>query len=210
MKSQVNSVIHLSNVRLSFPNISEPSKYLLETTGKTTYCCDFILSPEHPALKEIKEVYAELALEKWEKDAPAVMKLIDKEKKFRFFGPGDEKVNTTTFAIHPGYENNVYVSAKKDDVRPQIADEEGKAIDPLNTMLYQEYAKKFYGGCYVNAVIKIWLQNNNFGRAVRSELVGLQFLKDGEPFGESALDVSTIFSKVNNDSFSANVPSFLK
>ena len=45
---------------------------------------------------------------------------------------------------------------------------------------------KIYAGCYVNAVIELWFQNNGFGKRVNANLLGVQFLKDGEPFGDNA------------------------
>ena len=43
-----------------------------------------------------------------------------------------------------------------------------------------------YAGCYVNAVIELWFQNNGFGKRVNANLLGVQFFKDGEPFGDNA------------------------
>jgi hypothetical protein len=53
-----------------------------------------------------------------------------------------------------------------------------------------------YGGCYVNAAIKPWLQENQYGRGVRCDLVAVQFAGNGEPFGAGATDVSGIFGAV--------------
>ena len=41
-----------------------------------------------------------------------------------------------------------------------------------------------YGGCYVNAIIEPWAQNNQYGKRVNANLLGIQFVKDGEPFGD--------------------------
>jgi hypothetical protein len=37
-------------------------------------------------------------------------------------------------------------------------------------------------GCYVNAIVRFWVQDNQFGQRVNAELMGVQFFKDGEPF----------------------------
>ncbi len=41
-----------------------------------------------------------------------------------------------------------------------------------------------YSGCYVNAIIEPWGQSNNYGKRINSNLLGVQFVKDGEPFGD--------------------------
>jgi len=41
-----------------------------------------------------------------------------------------------------------------------------------------------YAGCFVNAIIEPWGQNNNYGKRVNANLLGIQFVKDGEPFGD--------------------------
>lgn len=43
-----------------------------------------------------------------------------------------------------------------------------------------------YAGCYVNAIIEPWFQNNDFGKRVNANLLGVQFVKDGEPLGDGA------------------------
>lgn len=47
---------------------------------------------------------------------------------------------------------------------------------------------KPYAGCYVNAIVELWVQNNSYGRRINANLLGVQFFADGEPFasGESA------------------------
>jgi len=41
-----------------------------------------------------------------------------------------------------------------------------------------------YAGCYVNAIIDTWFQNNQFGKRVNANLLGIQFVKDGESFSD--------------------------
>ena len=48
----------------------------------------------------------------------------------------------------------------------------------------------FYAGCYVNAIIEPWAQNNQFGKRVNANLLGVQFVKDGEPFGDGGVKVT--------------------
>lgn len=46
----------------------------------------------------------------------------------------------------------------------------------------------FYGGCWVNALIRPWWQNHpKYGKRVNSGLSAVQFVRDDEPFGEGRI-----------------------
>jgi len=47
-----------------------------------------------------------------------------------------------------------------------------------------------YAGCYVNAIISLWAQNNGYGKRINAQLDGVQFVKDGEPFADNSTSVS--------------------
>ena len=55
-------------------------------------------------------------------------------------------------------------------------------LDKDKTELSQT-AGRPYGGCYVNATIEVWAQNNDFGKTTRAQLLAVQFAKDGDAFG---------------------------
>lgn len=56
-----------------------------------------------------------------------------------------------------------------------------------------------YAGCYVNAIIEPWSQDNQFGKRINANLLGVQFVKDGEPFGSGAMDVTDEFDDFGDD-----------
>ena len=47
----------------------------------------------------------------------------------------------------------------------------------------------FYAGCYVNAIINFWVQDNNFGKRVNANLMAVQFHRDGDTFERVNFDV---------------------
>ena len=53
-----------------------------------------------------------------------------------------------------------------------------------------------YAGCYVNAIVDIWIQNNGYGKRANANLYGVQFVKDGESFGAGPVDVSDEFEEL--------------
>jgi hypothetical protein len=47
-----------------------------------------------------------------------------------------------------------------------------------------------YSGCYVNAIIELWAQNNAYGKRINANLLAVQFYKDGQPFGDAGANAS--------------------
>ena len=191
------SVIYLSNVRLSFPHLIDPQKTINEQTGKEriSFNAEFIMPPNHPAYAEFMKEYQALAVEAWKQHANAVMTGIHNDRKLRCYGTEADKINKKTYTPYDGYVGNVYLTAGR-DTQPKVIDPQGKPVDPSNTMQIQVLLRQMYGGCYVNAAIKPWLQDNKFGRGIRCDLVAVQFLKDGEAFGEGDVDVTPYFGAV--------------
>lgn len=197
--ANLDSVVLLSNVRLSFPHIAEPQEQTGETGARITYNAEFIMPPDHPGWAKFWEVVNAGAQAKWKEKAPHVLQMIQGDRKKRSYGWGQEKVNQKTFKLYDGYEGMVFIGAarKQKDGMPQIIEAvTGTPIDPLNTMASQLVARTMYGGCYVNAAVKPWFQENQHGYGVRCELVAVQFLRDGEPFGEGHIDASGMFAPV--------------
>ena len=193
----MSDIIYLSNVRLSFPHIVEPQRTMNEQTGKEkiSYNSEFIMPMDHVGLQQFLKAYAALALDKWKDNANAVMGMIQNERRLRCFGRGEEKVNKKTFQPYDGYAGNAYITVGR-DTPPQLIAADGNPVDAANTMAFQATARTLYGGCYVNAAIKPWLQDNQYGRGVRCDFVAIQFAGNGEPFGAGATDVSGIFGAV--------------
>jgi len=193
----MSEIIFLSNVRLSFPHLAEPQKQVNELTGITriSYNAEFLMPQDHPGFAQFMQRYGAIALEKWKEHAQAVMGMIQNDRKTRCFGRGEEKVSRKTMLPYDGYAGNIYITAGR-DTAPQIIQADGSAVDPANTMAYQQLARKMYGGCRVNAAIKPWPQDNKVGRGIRCDLVAVQFAGDDTPFGEGAVDASGMFGAV--------------
>ena len=54
-------------------------------------------------------------------------------------------------------------------------------IDVNKSPLTEQHGKP-YSGCYVNAFVEFWTQDNNYGKRVNATLLGVQFYRDGESF----------------------------
>ncbi len=191
----MSDVIYLSNVRLSFPHIVEPRASLDNPAAPKKYSADFIMEQNHPGFQQFMQLYAKLAAAKWGEHANNVMQLIQSDRKLRCYGAGNEKIDKKTFQPYKGYANMAFIAANKDQA-PQMIQSDGTAVDSANTMAYQAIARKMYGGCYVNAAVRPWLQENKHGRGIRCDLVALQFAADGEAFGEGVVDATPLFGAV--------------
>lgn len=69
-----------------------------------------------------------------------------------------------------------------------------KDVTPLD-----EESGKPYAGCYVNASIRLWAQDNKWGKRVNAQLRAVQFVADGEAFGDKATDPNEVFEAVEGE-----------
>lgn len=164
----------LPNVRLSFPSIFQKAQFQgQETKFEATFLLD-------------KKGHSDL-IEKLNKAIEAGIKEELKGAKVpaskRCLQDGDEK-------DYDGYEGQMSLKASSNK-RPTI-------IDRDKTPLVEDDDKP-YAGCYVNAVIEFWFQNNDFGKRVNANLLGIQFVKDGEAFGSGPIDVTDDFDDLEGD-----------
>jgi hypothetical protein len=53
-----------------------------------------------------------------------------------------------------------------------------------------------YGGCYVNASVRLWVQDNAFGKRVNCALAAVQFAGEGKAFGDAPVDPENEFSNL--------------
>lgn len=198
--------VMLTKVRLSFPTLVEPKA--VQPGQAEKYSADFIMGKDHVGLKEFNAVVLSMVNDKWKDNAQTILNMIQGDRKLRCFGEGNDRVNKKTFQPYDGYADKVYISAKSDN-QPQMVKTNGTPVDKNNTMEAMDVARKLYGGCYVNVALRPWLQDNQHGRAVRCELIAVQFLEDGEAFGEGATDVSGMFGAVTGAD-DDDVPSFMQ
>lgn len=157
--------IKLQNVRLSFPSLFRKAQFQGE---ETKYEATFMLHKEQHAdtIKEIKKAIDAAIKENLKGAKLPADKICLKD--------GDESGRDE-------YEGHYTIKAANSK-RPKVIDRDKS---PLT-----EDDGKPYSGCYVNAVIELWAQNNGYGKRINANLLGVQFAKDGEPFasGEVASD----------------------
>lgn len=160
--------IKLENCRLAFPVLFEART--VNGEGKPAFSASLLIDPRSPQVKEINAGLVAVARDKWGDKGPAMLEQLRKTDKVCLHD-GDLKSN------YDGFAGMLYVSARS-AARPLVID---RNKSPLT-----EADGKPYAGCYVNASIELWPQDNKYGKRINATLRGVQFLRDGDAFAGGA------------------------
>ena len=153
------SKIKLKNVRLSFPSLFRKAVF---GGDETKFEGTFLLD---------KKTHADAI-----KLIEASIKSINTEKhKGKALAPDKVCLKDGDTIDYDGYAGNMSIKASSTK-RPMVI---GTDRAPLT-----EDDGKPYAGCYVNAIVELWGQKNQYGERVNANLLAVQFAKDGDPFGD--------------------------
>lgn len=164
--------IQLKNVRLSFPSIFKRADFNGQE-GK--FEATFLLNKETQA-DQIAKI--EKAI-----DAAVAEAKVKVPSDKRCLKDGDD-------FDYDGYAGHMAFKASTNR-RPTV-------IDRDKTPLVEDDGKP-YAGCYVNAIVDIWVQNNSYGKRANGNLFGIQFVKDGDAFGAGDVDVTDEFDAFDDE-----------
>lgn len=169
-----SKTIWVMGARLAFADgIFEKKGIAGDASSKPRYNCGLILTADHKQVEEIRDIEVELCNEhQWkskEKGADVHKSLAKKDR--LALHDGDDKQK------YEGFPGNFYLSPSNDS-RPTTVDRDKSVLTKDDG--------KLYSGCYVNAKVEIWVQDNNYGQRVNATLLGVQFVKDGDAFGAGA------------------------
>lgn len=177
------AVVKISNVRLSYPWLFKPQQGKNQDgtpNGKYQFAAVFLLHKVKNAddIKRLTDAALAVKKAKW----------------------NNEKVNLAGKSIRDGSEKEategygsevVFISARC-DTKPGIVDGQ------LNELTVE--TGKPYAGCYVNATVRAWAQDNKNGKRINWSLRNVQFVRDGEPFGEKKVQASEEFDVIEEES----------
>ena len=165
----IDKKIHLINVRLSFPSLFKKSCFNGEE-GK--FQATFLLNKEtqKKQIDMLKDLIGSAIIDSKLKITSDKICLKD----------GD----TIDYA---GYAGHMAFKATSNG-RPTLIGRDKSALAEEDCIIY--------AGCYVNAVVGLWIQNNSYGRRINANLHGVQFVKDGESFGVINQDVTDDFDEL--------------
>lgn len=176
--------IFVPNARLAFADIFTAVKIGDDPTSKPRFGCLAIVPPgalvthtKEDGTKvqmTLDQVVQAVAAEKWKAKAAGVLGILRGKDRVCFVaGPKANKSGE----IYDGFEGMHHIRTSN-EARPFILDR-NKA--PLT-----EADGRPYAGCYVNASIDMWAQDNKWGQRINSTLLGLQFVRDGDAFSAGA------------------------
>ena len=173
------SKIKLQNVRLSFPSLWHKAMF---NGAETKFEATLLLNKETHAAKieEIKAATDAMVAEKFKGAKIKAEKLCMKD--------GDE-------FDYDGYAGHMSFKASNNK-RPLVLDRD-------RTPMTEDDGRP-YSGCYVNAVVELWAQDNQYGKRINANLLGVQFFKDGEMFGDGVsanADDFDVFEADDDDDF---------
>lgn len=159
----------VNNVRLSFPALFERAKFD-DNSGDGKFEATLLLDKDENA-EEIAIVEAAIAAaleDKWPEAnyaaKPNTRPKVAADK--RCLKDGSE-------SSYDGYENAMSLKASNGNPPLRMAADKSKLLEDDGT---------FYAGCYVDAILGVWVQDNKFGKRVNSNLLAIRFRGDGEPF----------------------------
>lgn len=168
--------VKLNNVRLSFPALFTPKAFSDDQEAK--YGASFIIAKTNTTLVgEVKKAIDAVIQDKWKGKKPSGLKVCLRD--------GDEKADTD------GYGDEVVFISASSKKRIPIVDRDLSPIDEADA--------KIYAGCYVNATVELWAQDNKWGKRVNAQLKAVQFVRDGEAFGDKGVNPEEEFTKLEDD-----------
>ena len=154
----------LSNVRLSFANLFSRAVFNGE---ETKYGCTLLLPKSDEAQsKALVEAIKELI----KTDLKGAK--IGADKLCRRDGDDSE---------YEGFGEHWSIRASNNR-RPLVLDRDRSPLTDDDGVVYS--------GCYVHAIIELWAQNNQWGKRINANLLGVQFVRDGAPFGDGGRSAS--------------------
>lgn len=173
--------ILLKNVRLAFPQLFEAKT--VNGEGEPAFSASFLMEPEHPAVAAINDAVEQIGKDKWGAKWAGIKKELGAKDKLPLHD-GDLK------SRYSGFEGMMYVSARSKARQPVI----DRDKSPLSASDGKPYA-----GCYVNAKITLWAQDNNYGKRINASLGAVQFFKNGEAFAGGGVSSTDDFEDLGVD-----------
>ena len=155
--------VRLKMVRLSYPNLYKARGFGKSGEGEKKFSCTGIIDPETKAgranIALMDDAIAAAKEAKWGNKPPKL-----KSDKI-CMRDGDDDADET---------KGMMIVAASNAKRPITLDENGDDVTEADDVLY--------GGCYVDLIVRVWAQDNEYGTRVNASLEGVKFRDDGDAF----------------------------
>ncbi|MBP8282667.1 MAG: DUF2815 family protein [Chromatiaceae bacterium] len=164
--------IILKNVRMAFPTIWIPQAI---NDGEPSFGANFIVPPESDNAKLLAATIKKVAAEKWKDKTDAVLAKLKQDGRICYH---TNPMTNSAGEVYSGFEGMYWVRTGN-KMRPMIVDRNPNVpLTPADG--------RPYGGCFVNAKIDLWAQDNKWGKRVNASLLVIQYVGPGEAFSGGA------------------------
>lgn len=161
--------IQLKRVRLSYPALFRPKGFGKNNDGEPAYQAAFLIDPEDKLGRKnedlIVDAIEEAKIKKWGDKIPKL-----KQDKICFREGDEDKPE----------EDGMMVLSARNYKKPKVLDRDKEEVVEADGIPY--------AGCYVDAIVRIWVQDNEYGKRINCSLEAVRFREDGEPFGAPPVD----------------------
>jgi len=189
-KVNLDQIVVLKDVRLSFPHLFEPQERENDDgTKRKNYNCALLIPKDHPQVKTMLAAFKKAATaarkKAWGDDPVRWPNVPSHQVALK---DGDNPDHTD----RPEYEGHYFLNASAPVDRPPRVLTNRK--DSNNRWIKAEQGEKgaVYAGCFVNSIIEIWGQKKdskkNMPNRINAGVQTVQFRRDGDPFTVQPVD----------------------
>ncbi len=179
--------VYLKNVRLSYPHLTEKQKATEDATPK--YSAAFLIDPSTKVGRQnIKRIKAAMAAAEEQAFKKTGLRYKDDRICFK---DGNECYNQNG-DVKDGYEDMMVLRASNPNPIT-LLHRNKKTVDPDNS--------PFYGGCYVEAIVRLYGTKKGGAPGLFASLEAVRFWEDGEHFGSPPVGADAFDDDDEEDDF---------
>ena len=171
-------IIKLIRVRLAFPALFKAEKVGVD--GDPRFSAAFPIDPSGSNAKLLDKTITEVATAKWGPKADTILADIIDRRKCCFA----KRPLSKNGDVYGGFQG-MYTLNASNQSRPGVFNRDASMLTEADGVVY--------AGCYVDAEIDIWAQDNSWGQRINATLRYVQFRAAADAFsGPPPVDPSSI------------------
>ena len=165
------AIVKVQNVRISFPSLFEAKA--VNGEGEPRFSAAFVIVPGSENAKVLANALDAVAKEKWGAKAAGILGELKQKGRVAF----KESPLSKDGEVYDGFEGMFSLNASNQQ-RVAVIDRDTTPLTPQDG--------RPYGGCFVDASIDLWAQDNSWGKRINAKLRWVQFRGDGDAFSGGA------------------------
>lgn len=181
-------IVMLEDVRIAFAHGLWRADTVQGGQGRPAFSASFLFPRDHKCVPLVMATMQQVARAKWGPEGDKVLQGLMAAGR-ACLRDGNSKPDTA------GFPGNLFISARSPTM-PLVIDQ--------NRQPLTQASGRPYSGCYVNARLAIWAQDNQYGKRINAQLTGVQFVRDGEPFAGGSPASIEDFGEIEQSAMAAN------